>query len=200
MNLPLDAIEDLILDPNDPMRCARAMVDRLYTLDDGQRTLRRYRGEFWQWARTHYRSIDNEMINSAIWDFLDKVQRPGKDGKTSPFKPSKTIVANVHDALAAICQLDSFIEAPAWLTKGEHRPASEFIAVANGLLHLPTRKLIDPTPSFFGEWVLDCYSATTVEHRRMARREPLEIAISASFAAVPGTTLHSPSARPSATG
>ncbi len=66
------------------------------------------------------------------------------------FKPSKTTVANVHDALAAICQLDSFVEAPIWLDEADHLPAAEFVAVGNGLLHLPTRELIDPTPTFFG--------------------------------------------------
>jgi putative DNA primase/helicase len=138
------------LDPLDPMRSARAMVDRLYMLD-GQRTMHRYRGEFWHWQTTHYRSVDDEMIDSAIWDFLDKAQRYDKSGeKLVPFKPSKILVANVCAALTAICQLDGFIEAPSWLDKAANPPATEFVAVRNGLLHLPTRKLTAPTPTFFG--------------------------------------------------
>ena len=115
-DLPLD--EDVVLDPADPMRSARTLVDRLYMLD-GQRTLQRYRGEFWQWQTTHYRSLDEEMIESAIWDFLDKAQRHDKKGKPVAFKPNKSTVTNVHDALAAICQLDGFIEAPTWLTESD---------------------------------------------------------------------------------
>src|SRR4051812_45193518 len=97
------------------MRSARAMVDRLYMLD-GQRTLHRYRGEFWHWQTTHYRSVEDEIIHSVIWDYLYKAQRWDKAGeKLVPFKPNKIIVANVYAALAAICQLDGFIEAPSWL-------------------------------------------------------------------------------------
>ena len=156
--MKLNVIEDAVknarvtetLDPLDPMRSARTMVDQLYMLD-GQRTLHRYRGEFWHWQGTHYRSVDDEEIHSAIWDFLDKAQRWDKAGeKLIPFKPNKTIVANVHSAMTAICQLNGFIEAPSWLNKADNLPATEFVAVSNGLLHLPTRKLIAPTPTFFG--------------------------------------------------
>jgi hypothetical protein len=60
----LPPVEVAVLDAGDPMSSARTLVDRHYMLD-GQRTLQRYRGEFWQWQTTHYRSVDEEMIRST---------------------------------------------------------------------------------------------------------------------------------------
>jgi hypothetical protein len=131
----------VILDPCDYMRSARVIIDYVYRNDERIRTLHRYRGEFWRWSFSHYRMADDETIRSAIWDFLDKAKRNVKDGDPVPFKPDKRIVANVFDALCAQCQLDSSIEVPFWLDGYSSAPANEFIAVGNGLFHLPTRKL-----------------------------------------------------------
>jgi putative DNA primase/helicase len=147
----LSGAEPLVtLDPSDPMRCARAMVDGLYTID-GCRIIHRYRGEFWRWDRNHYRASDDEMIRSAIWGFLDHANRRDKDGKPVPFKPTRPVVSSVFDALSAVVQLDKFTEPPTWLDGGEGKhPAAEYVPVDNGLLHLPTRELLKPTPTFFG--------------------------------------------------
>jgi putative DNA primase/helicase len=59
-------------------------------------------------------------------------------------------VANVAEALQAVCHLDASIGPPAWLDGTEAElPAAEVVAVANGLLHLPTRVLRPHTPTFF---------------------------------------------------
>jgi putative DNA primase/helicase len=69
---------------------------------------------------------------------------------TAPFKPKTAHVNDVFNALTSVCALDSSINAPAWLDGDRDRlPAAEFMAVGNGLLHLPTAKLHKPTPLFF---------------------------------------------------
>ncbi len=52
------------------------------------------------------------------------------------------------DALRAVVHLNVAVEAPAWLD-GRSLPASEMVAVANGLLHLPTRRLHPHSPHFW---------------------------------------------------
>ena len=52
-------------------------------------------------------------------------------------------------ALGAVCQLNKYVEPPAWLTEDASLPAGEFLACGNGLLHLPTGELHQPTPDYF---------------------------------------------------
>jgi putative DNA primase/helicase len=86
-----------------------------------------------------------------LWTFLDMAQRPADGGGTEPFRPTKTRVNDVLDALAAVSNLPGNLDPPVWLENADTQPpASEMLPVANGLLHLPTGKMLSPTPSFFG--------------------------------------------------
>ncbi|MCK1679407.1 NTP-binding protein [Bradyrhizobium sp. 147] len=153
-----NAEPQLTLDPLDPMKCARALVNASFTNNDATRTLHRYRGDFWRWSISHYRASTEEVVRSEIWQFLDKAFRADKEGRLLPFRPTRSIVANVLDALSAVCQLDASIDPPAWLVDNKQPPANEYVAVANGLLHLKTRELSPPTPTYFG------VSASTVRY------------------------------------
>ena len=140
-----------VLDAADPMRSARAMYEAQYLTADGRNTLARHRGEFFKWNGACYQINAEEAQRGEIWRFLDKAQITVKDGKLVPFKPKKDNVSNVHEALGAICAVDHYVEPPAWI--GDEPPIApprEFFAASNGLLHLPTRTLHDPTPSYFG--------------------------------------------------
>ncbi len=89
------------------------------------------------------------MIQASIWKFLEKAQVDGKGAV--PFMPNRAKVGDVMGALGATCQLDSNIEAPAWLDHcGTRAAPSEFFACRNGLLHLATGEMHAPTPEFFG--------------------------------------------------
>lgn len=68
-----------------------------------------------------------------------------------PFKPNRSKVGDVFAALEAASNLSGHIEAPAWLSSSSDAPpAGELLAVANGLLHLPSGTLHVPTPAYFG--------------------------------------------------
>ena len=64
------------------------------------------------------------------------------------------MVSGVLDALRGAACIDEKIAAPAWLDK-EGPPPAAIIACANGLLHLPTRRLLSHTPAFFNYNALD---------------------------------------------
>lgn len=146
--------EDEALEPNDPMKSARKLVGKLFTEQD-RRLLHHHRGTFWQFAGNHYDAVSAEHTRAITWTFLEHSQRKTtKGGKTKlvPFKPNSARVSNVVDALTAACHLDGNVEPPDWLghVSSDLPPAKEMIAVANGLLHLPTGEIYRPTPSYFG--------------------------------------------------
>ena len=114
----LDYRGDNILDPTDPMRSAREIVVNNFT-KDGTQTLHRHRGAFWEWTGNHFHLVDDETIRAGIWAFLEQAKRlekvkdlsTGKDlspvqWQTVPFKPTRTRVGDVFDALGAVTQLD----------------------------------------------------------------------------------------------
>jgi putative DNA primase/helicase len=79
-------------------------------------------------------------------------------------KPNAQMVGSVLDALRAAAHLDAAISPPAWLDGVEGPEADTILACANGLLHLPTLRLLRHTPSFFTHNALDfAYDARAPE-------------------------------------
>ena len=144
-----------LLDPQDPMSSARALIVSRYTNEPGERTVHYYRGDFWEHTGSCYQILSDEEVRSEVWRFLDQAERmlgtPDGKVKKAAFNPNHSRVANVCEALAAICQLDSRLEAPFWLAEQSAPPAGELMAVANGLLHVPTGTLYRSTANFFGQ-------------------------------------------------
>lgn len=139
----------MTLDPQDPMRSARKLIDMRYTGTAGHRLVHRHREEFWIWNGSCFVLQTNEDMRAAIYNFTERARVMEKDGP-QPFKPNSAKVTNIADALAACSNLNDAIDAPAWLEGGSDLPPPyEFMAVQNGLLHLPTCELWAPTPTFF---------------------------------------------------
>ena len=72
-----------------------------------------------------------------------------KDEELAPFHPNRARVANVLEAVAAEAQIPTNRTAPVWLDDRQHPDPGELIAFANGLLHLPRRKMLSHTPALF---------------------------------------------------
>lgn len=139
-----------LLDPRDPLPSARAFVARDYTRD-GLRILHHHRGAFHAWTGAAYAEADGAAIRAALYRYLEGADRM-RDGQRVPFMPNATRVNDMLDALRAVTNLSAAIEPPAWLYSAptDAHPATEFLPVANGLLHLPSRLLWPATPAFFG--------------------------------------------------
>jgi putative DNA primase/helicase len=138
-----------VLDPRDPMPSARALLaDRF--MADGLPSMHHYRGTFWRWNGSCYCDADTDSVQAQIWRYLEGAKRYGKEGEKIDFQPNRGEVENVAAALKAVCNLPAHVEAPTWLTDAECQlPASELLPVRNGLLHLPSGRLVKPSPSFF---------------------------------------------------
>jgi putative DNA primase/helicase len=66
-----------------------------------------------------------------------------------PWAPNRYKIADLMEALRAVSFLPDTIEMPAWLGGHDHLPAAEFVACANGLLHVPTRTLLAHDLAYF---------------------------------------------------
>ena len=152
-----------VLSTGAPLLSAREMVQRRY-MRPGARTIHHQQGAFFLWDGIRYVEAAPEEIRARIYEFLDSARRMNDDDKLVPFNPNKSKVANVLEALAAVAQLEGATRAPAWLAGTSHPLASDILACANGLLHLPTRTLLPHTPEFFGLNAVEySYDATAGE-------------------------------------
>ena len=138
----------LVLSPSSPLLSARRMIEMRYQVE-GVRTLHHQQGTFFRWATSHYREETYEAMRAEAYAFLDAAKRSDEDGKLYDFNPNKTKVANVLEALAAAAQLPSTTTPPAWLSGNGPAPPSEILACANGLVHLPSRRMLPHSPDFF---------------------------------------------------
>lgn len=143
-----------VLDPHDPMASARRLLADKFTIG-GERSLQRYRGGFYKYCTSSYRAIDDDTMRAEIWAYLDAALKPAGEA-FARFKPTKLRVADVFAALESLCNLDSMFNPPCWVTNNlALGPADEYVPVANGLLHLPTGKLIASSPTYFA--INGCY-------------------------------------------
>ena len=101
-----------------------------------------------------YGELDEAAVRAALYLFLEDAQRwtesKGQQPRTlEAFKPTKGKVDNVLDALRAVCNLPASCAPPCWLQDDPGLDPFEVVACHNGLLHIPTRELLPPTPAFF---------------------------------------------------
>ncbi len=116
--------------------------------------LKYHRGAFYEWDGSAWPQASDDMLRARLYAFLDRCQSKTKGG-LCPVKPTPHMVSSVLDALRGAACLDEKIAAPAWLDGREGLAPVEILACVNGLLHLPTRKLLPHTPSFFNYNALD---------------------------------------------
>ncbi len=101
--------------------------------------------KWWTWSEGVYVHIPEHQIKSEVFHFLNETAR--LTPRSSILEPSRHNVAELVSALEALTYGD--VPTHGWIN-GSHGPdPAEILHVANGLLHLPTRQLLDPTPSFF---------------------------------------------------
>lgn len=139
-----------VLDPKDPIGCARELVSTQLT-KGGIRCVHHHRGGFYRWDAACYRPEDDASVRARVWTFLEGARCEPQKGKQVPFRPTRSRVTDVLDALSAVCNLPAHVAPPTWLPGASgHPPPREILPVANGLLHLPSGKLLSATPAFFG--------------------------------------------------
>ncbi len=162
-----EELEDLVLliaAPSEPMAVARQFVTAHYERDDVL-LLIRHGGNWYQYDGTCWPELAEVALRTGVYRWTEhtvyKQEKTTKEGTTErlmPWHPNRYKVADAVDALVAVVLLDSDAVAPCWIhdtvgadAAGGERdyPATEVVAMRNGLLHLPTRMLLPHTPAFF---------------------------------------------------
>ena len=134
-----------MLDPKSSIGQARAFVEHAFT-QDGHPTLIRTAGTWYQHLGPCYGMRDEEQIRSAAWRFLAQAWKQVKDARVR-FDPTRNQVVGAVDALRSIVEVEA-PSTPAWLDKRDS--ATDYLPLADGLLHIPSRKLLPHTSLFFG--------------------------------------------------
>lgn len=136
-----------VLSEHVPLRSAREFLRREMP------HVRHFRGDWFVYNGSCYMMLEDATIRTRLYRFLDAAQAwSDKAKKLVPFCPTSKKVSGVQDALAAETNVpgESYLEATRWLANTEGLPPPrEVISVANGLLHLPSRRLLSATPAFF---------------------------------------------------
>jgi putative DNA primase/helicase len=141
--------------PAKPLAVARQFLEEHHA-DERHETLIYHRGDFFTWAETHWLERDADGVESALYRWLENAfyWKPTKDGPTglASFDPSKQRILNVVHALGRAAYVAARLDPPMWLDRADG--ATEYVAMQNGLLHMPTRRLHAHTPLFFSPFVL----------------------------------------------
>ncbi|MDN5929511.1 MAG: phage/plasmid primase, P4 family [Pseudonocardia sp.] len=136
--------------PSAPLDVARVLLEELH--EEGQTTLRRWRGGWWRYQGPHWSEVETEGVRKWLYLRLEKATyyAKTKDGELElkPWAPNRSKIDGVLDALAAPTLLPTEVEAPVWLHNGE--PGAGYVPCANGLVDVNTRKLHPTTPRYFG--------------------------------------------------
>lgn len=140
---------EVFLYANDPMANARRFLADMYMRDD-RPMLYTWRGDHYGFSGRHYPLLEDASVRSQVYSFLERAQTIDKSEMPVPFKPKPKDVDALLDALKAITHLPrTSAEPPVWLDGRASPPAREMMSVANGLVHLPSRRIQPHTPELF---------------------------------------------------
>jgi hypothetical protein len=121
------------------MQAAEAFVQAHCRLEDGL-TLRYWRGDWWRWQKSHWENLDNHAIETELYRFTEHavfVNTKIKNPTIEPWAPTRYRIADLRDALSAVCALRREIEQPCWL---DGRTTGTIVATRNGLLDIISRE------------------------------------------------------------
>src|SRR5262249_46318951 len=147
---------DGVLDRDAPLDIARTFVGvRYWHWPAGTATLRFWQGQFWEWEGKRWKAIDENTMRDRVYKFLDGADQIVKKLRVR-FQPTSYDVNRVIDALMAEVNLEPDCAMPGWLVGATPvENVKELVAMQNGLLHVPSRKLLMHTPKFWSCNVLE---------------------------------------------
>lgn len=141
-----------IFDAAAPLLTAEALIEEQF-LFKKQRTLQYCADVFWKWDGAKYIELRTIAMRQIIYRFLSDAKKVGDAGHVESFKPNKSKVTQIIDALQAICyQGHNPSSGAIWLDAGMRPDPKYLISFQNGLLDVsswlknPAIALIQHTP------------------------------------------------------
>ncbi len=138
--------------PSNPMAVARALLPEWH--HRSILILRNWRGTWQSWEGPHWVELDDAAMRAHLYPRLEHAQYEIADNKGKiklvSWAPTRTKIANLNEAVAAITHLASSTEMPSWLAgHGVAGGGGHVVACRNGLLDIETRVLHPLTPLYF---------------------------------------------------
>jgi putative DNA primase/helicase len=131
------------------MKVARKLAGLHYTHEPTRTpTLRHWRGGWWLWQRSRWVEIEHRAARSMAYGFTEHALYADPKGVPVPWTPNRHKIADLLEALAAVCHLPEPVVQPSWIEGGHD---GVIVACANGLLDVTTRTLRDHDPRFFNQ-------------------------------------------------
>jgi putative DNA primase/helicase len=150
---PVDASLIMVAPPSAPLDNAKLFVQARFAHSDRDLLVHRG-GSFDAWDGRCWPALEERALRSWIYKAFSEASYLDARGEVKPFEPSKRKVDDIVDGLKAAVHVSENLTAPAWLGRDGPVRAREQLAVANGLLHVPTRTLYEHTPRFYVAWSL----------------------------------------------
>ncbi|MFO0836114.1 MAG: phage/plasmid primase, P4 family [Phycisphaerales bacterium] len=150
----------LVLCPNRTLPTALAYLREFHQHPDG-RTLVAHGGQLLEWKDNRYAVIEEDAIKHRLQPWLHGAIKlivdPKSDTrKVADFDSNPNTVRNALESIRAEAHIPATIASPSWLSQGDDRPeAKELLPCMSMTLHLPTGRLLPPTPALFTVNALD---------------------------------------------
>jgi putative DNA primase/helicase len=133
--------------PAEPLAVAREFVQTRCLFDEHLK-LHYWRAGWWFWKTAHWTEVDEDTVSSVLYQYTGDAMYFTDAGEPQPWRPNKSKIANLMDALKAVCLLPTDIDQPCWLDDPND---GVIVAMANGLLDVAQRELLPHTPLFFNQ-------------------------------------------------
>jgi putative DNA primase/helicase len=140
-----EVMQRMLPAPTRPMEVARVFAEQC--THDGVSTLRSWRGGWWEWRTSHWHEIEAAAVRNRLYRFTEHALYQCGDA-FADWAPTRHKIANLLEAVAAVCFLSDEHDQPSWL---DNRPAGSVVAVANGLLDVESQRLLPHTPIYFNQ-------------------------------------------------
>ena len=143
-------VDGLLLNPKDPRKSARAWLVR----EKIEKRLWYIDGQFYVWESPAYRVLTVPELRSRLGAFLEKTckQVSAVNTQPMPFQPTRDDINLIIDALQQLTYAQA--QSPSWLDPHDMDPR-DCLLCTNGILHIPSGQLFQPTPALFSVNALD---------------------------------------------
>lgn len=144
---PTGVSTKIALDPTNPYHSATRFLGDHHTID-GVRALQHHNETFYRYHPvTGYREAETATLRSTLYDYISRAPRALSPGESC--KPTTARINDVIDAMKALAHWPVDTPPPCWLAGNHFEDPLDLLACANGILHLPTRRLLPATPHLF---------------------------------------------------
>jgi hypothetical protein len=144
----------LVLSPKRTLPTAEAFIREFHAHPDG-RTLHSYAGALFVWCDNRFAEVEDGAVRQRVLPWLHDALRYVYNRRTesvelADFESNPSTVSATVESLRAYTHLPVVVTPPTWLRDDPSLPPPrELLACRSLTLHVPTGRLLPPTPNLF---------------------------------------------------